>query len=141
MLIDANLLLYAVDESSAQHTRSRDWLTSVLNGDERVGLPWLSLGAFMRITTNPRAVANPCTAAEAWAFIEEWLSLDTTWIPIPGERHREILGGLVRRYDTRANLVTDAQMAALAIEHGLKLYSADTDFARFREIDWINPIA
>jgi hypothetical protein len=141
MLVDANLLLYAIDERSPQHDASRDWITQVLNGDRRVGLPWLSLGAFLRIATNPRASDRPLSAAEAWRFVAEWLSCDVTWIPNPTDRHAVILGSLVEKYDLRANMITDAQLAALALEHGLSVYSADTDFARFTEIRWVNPLA
>ena len=140
MLIDANLLVYAVDERSAHHVISRDWLTSSMNGDQRVALPWLSLAAFVRITTNPRASENPLSGVEAWEFVTEWLSCDLTWIPNPTDRHADVLGSLIRRYDLRANMITDAQLAALAIEHGLTIYSADTDFARFSEVVWVNPL-
>lgn len=141
MLIDANLLLYAVDERSVHHALAREWLQDALNGDRRVALPWLSLGAFVRITTNPRASDRPLTAKGAWGHVRDWLACDLTWIPGPTDRHAAVLGDLLVRYDLRANKVTDAQLAALAIEHGLIVYSTDTDFARFAEIDWINPLA
>lgn len=141
MLVDANLLLYAVDEHSRFHRASFEWLTSSLNGDKRVALPWLSLAAFLRISTNPRASAEPLTPSDAWELVANWLSHDLTWTPNPTDRHADVLGSLVQRYDLRANMISDAQLAALAIEHGLRLYSADTDFARFSEIDWVNPLA
>ena len=140
MLVDANLLIYAVDEESPHHAASHDWLSSVLNGERRVGLPWLSLGAFVRIATNPRASQHPLSPTDAWSFVEEWLDCEVTWIPGPTDGHASTLGRLIRRYDLRANMITDAQLAALAVEHGLTVYSADTDFARFPEITWINPI-
>ena len=141
MLVEANLLLYAVDERSRHHRASLEWLTSTLNGETRVALPWISLAAFLRISTNPRASAEPLAPSDAWEVIKNWLSHDLTWIPNPTDRHADVLGALVERYDLRANLITDAQLAALAIEHGLQLFSADTDFARFSEIDWVNPLA
>ncbi len=141
MLLDANLLLCAVDEDSPHHEASQDWLSSALNGERRVGLPWLSLGAFVRIVTNPRASRRPLSPSDAWELVEEWLSCGVTWTPGPTDHHASILGGLIRRYDLRANMITDAQIAALAVEHGLTVYSADTDFARFAEITWINPVA
>ena len=104
-------------------------------------LPWLSLAAFVRITTNPRASDRPLSAKEAWSHVQDWLDCGHTWIPSPTDRHAAVLGDLLVRYDLRANKVTDAQLAALAIEHGLSVYSTDTDFARFAEIDWINPLA
>lgn len=141
MLVDANILLYAVDERSPHHSRARDWLVDALNGDRRVGLPWLSLGAFVRISTNPRASEQPLTPSAAWQHVEEWLSCPTAWVPNPTPRHASLLGGLIHRYELRANMITDAQIAVLAMEHGLTVYSADTDFARFSEISWVDPIA
>ena len=135
MLVDANLLLYAIDERSLHHQVSRDWLISSLNGNRRVALPWISLAAFVRIATNPRASENPLAPQDAWQFVKDWLSHELTWIPNPTEHHADVLGALIQRYDLRANWITDAQLAALAIEHGLQIYSADTDFARFKEID------
>lgn len=140
MLVDANLLLFATDSDSPFHAAAAAWLTAQLNGPRRVGLPWQSLGAFLRISTHPRASERPLTPQQAWAQVEDWLAAGTAWIPQPTERHSEVLGGLVASYQLRGNLVPDAQLAALAIEHGLTLYSADTDFARFREVRWENPL-
>jgi predicted nucleic acid-binding protein len=84
---------------------------------------------------------RPLSAKEAWSHVRDWLDCDLTWIPGPTDRHAAVLGDLLVRYDLRANKVTDAQLAALAIEHGLIVYSTDTDFARFAEIDWVNPLA
>lgn len=140
MLVDANVLLYAVDTDSPFHEPARDWLETNLNGTRRVGLPWLSLTAFVRIATHPRALREPMTPGEAWSFVEDWLDAPTAWTPQPGRAHREILGRLVRDLDLRANLVSDAVLAALCIEHGLVIVSADSDFARFTEISWVNPI-
>lgn len=141
MLVDANILLYAVDETSQQHHAARRWLEDALNGDRRVGLPWLSLAAFVRISTHPRALHSPLSAGEAWAHVEDWLDAPVAWVPQPGRGHRDILGRLVRDLDLRGNLVTDAVLAALCLEHGLRIVSADSDFARFKELDWINPVA
>ena len=141
MLVDANLLLYAVDAASPWHTRAAAWLTEALNGDRRVGIPWESLTAFVRIATHPRASDRPLSAEQAWSFVDDWLAAPTVWIPTPTERHREVLGSLIRKYQVTGNLVPDAHLAALAIEHGLEICSADTDFARFDEIRWRNPVA
>ena len=140
MLLDANLLLYSVDESSPFHQRAAAWLTQTLNGPRRVGLPWQALTAFVRIVTHPRAVARPRSPEEAWERVESWLTLEITWVPTPTDGHAEILGTLIRTYQIRGNLVYDAHLAALAIEHGLTLCSADTDFARFGELSWENPL-
>ncbi|HEX8132044.1 MAG TPA: TA system VapC family ribonuclease toxin [Actinomycetes bacterium] len=141
MLVDANLLLIAVDRSSPFHGAAAAWLTGALNGARRVGIPWPSLAAFLRISTNPRASEHPLAPDDAWRHVEAWLACDPVWIPAPTERHAEILGALVVTYQLRGNLVSDAHLAALAIEHGLTVCSADTDFARFREIQWVNPLA
>jgi toxin-antitoxin system PIN domain toxin len=140
MLLDANLLLYAVDRRSPFHASAADWLTEQLNGPRRVGLPWQSLVAFLRISTHPRASAAPLDPSEALGYVADWLAPDVAWIPMPGVHHVAVLSDLVDRYQLRGNLISDAHLAALAIEHGLTLYSADTDFARFRELSWINPV-
>jgi uncharacterized protein len=141
VIIDANLLLYSIDSASVHHERARSWLIEQLNADERVGLPWPSLTAFLRIATHPRASARPLSADRAWAFIEAWLAAPVVWIPLPTERHASVHGNLVRKYHLAGNLIPDADMAALAIEHGVAVASADTDFARFNEIGWVNPLA
>jgi uncharacterized protein len=141
VLLDANLLLYAVNSKSAQHETAVKWLTEQLNGPRRVGLPWQSLGAFLRISTHPRAFARPLAPAVAWELITGWLAAPAAWIPTPGPSHAQLLGELVVRYELRGNLIPDAQLAALALEHGLSVCSADTDFARFKEIRWHNPVA
>lgn len=141
MLVDANILLYAVDDDSPFHQASREWLEGALNGPRRVALPWQSLTAFLRIATNPRATAHPMGPGEAWAIVESWLDARNSWVPQPGHGHREILGRLVRDLHLSANLVPDAVLAALCIEHGLSIVSADSDFARFTELEWINPAA
>lgn len=141
MLVDANILLYSVDEDSPFHEPARQWMDSALNGPRRVGIPWMSLIAFMRIATNPRALRAPLAPVEAWGFVEDWIDAPATWIPQPGRGHREILGRLLASLDLRANLVTDAVLAALCIEYGLEIVSADSDFARFTEITCTNPVA
>lgn len=140
MLVDANLLLFAVHESSPSHGGARAWLTEQLNGARRVGLPWQSLAAFLRIATHPRAFERPLEPTTALARVTDWLGAGPAWIPTPGDRHAEILGDLVARYNVRGNLVPDAQIAALALEHGLAVASTDTDFARFKELRWENPL-
>lgn len=140
ILVDANLLLYARDSTSSQHAVAISWLTERLNGIERVGLPWESLVAFARISTHPRVFAHPLTPAEAWAQVREWLAARPAWIPLPTQQHAEVLGELVERHHVGGNLISDAHLAALAIEHGLIVCSADSDFARFPELNWRNPL-
>lgn len=141
MLVDANILLYAVDEMSPFHDRARLWLEDALNGMRRVALPWLSLSAFLRIVTHPRALAEPLTPVEAWELIDTWLALPVVWSPDPGRSHGSILRQLTVEHDLRANLVSDAVLVALCIEHGLTIVSADSDFARFPEVVWVNPVS
>jgi len=141
MLVDANILLFAVNSASPEHERAAAWLEEALNGNRRVGLPWESLTAFVRLVTNPRVVPKPLAPADAWAFVEEWLAAPVAWVPVPTERHAAVLGDLVRRYRPTAKLVPDAHLAALAIEHGAEIISADTDFARFTEVRWRDPLA
>jgi len=141
MLVDANILLYAVDEESRFHQLAREWLNTALNGARRVGVPWASLTAFVRISTHPRALTSPLQPAEAWELVEDWLDAPAAWVPAPGIGHRAILGRLIADLDLRGGLVSDAVLAALCIEHGLQIVSADTDFARFPELTWLNPVA
>lgn len=139
MIVDANVLLYAVDEQAPFHDIARAWMDDALNDVERVGLPWASLMAFQRIITHPRATLHPLTPSAAWGYVTDWLDADQTWVPTPGVRHRDILGRLLTAGDLRGNLVTDAHLAALALEHGTAICSFDSDFARFDGLRWIKP--
>ncbi len=139
MIVDANVLLYAVDDQSHFHQTARNWLEDALNGVERVGLPWASLLAFQRIITHPRVTSNPLTPCVAWGYVTDWLDADLAWVPAPGPRHRDILGRLLMDGDLRGNLVTDAHLAALAVEHGTSICSFDSDFARFADLRWVTP--
>jgi uncharacterized protein len=140
ILVDVNLLVYAHVKTYPQHTAAREWLDNQLNGSRPVGLPWIILIGFLRITTNPRSAARPVTMAGAWQQVTDWCRCDPVWHPAPTERHAELLGSLLAQPGVHGNLVTDAHLAALAIEHGLTLCSTDGDFARFRDLRWINPI-
>jgi len=140
ILVDANLLVYAHVISFPQHEKARKWLDDRLNGTVPVGLPWPSVLTFVRLITNPRIFERPEPIAEAWKQVEEWLDCPPVWIPQPTERHREILGLLLINHVLRANLLPDAHLAALAIEHGLILCSSDDDFGRFPNLRWENPL-
>lgn len=141
MIVDANILLYSIDESSPHHPLAAAWLTGALNSEQRVGLPWQTLGAFLRIATHPKVSRNPLGPAEAQGWVDAWLNAESTWIPPATERTAVIYRDLARRHFVTGNVVPDAQLAALAIENGVALVSADTDFARFTEVHWINPTA
>lgn len=140
MIVDVNVLLYAIDEDSPHHEVARRWLESAFNGNSRVGLPWHTLCGFVRIATHPKILLNPMTGREAWRYVDEWLDEEMAWIPQPTERHRRVLGKLVDDHYATGNLVPDAHLAALAIEHGVAVCSFDTDFRRFPEITWIDPL-
>jgi len=141
ILVDANLLLYAANHAAAEHERAHAWLDERLNGTARVGLPWPSLLAFLRLASNPIVVRKAVAPAEAWRQVEEWLSCDQVWIPLPAARHIELLADFLKRPFVTTRLVSDAHLAALAIEHGLTLCSTDGDFARFPGLRWHNPLA
>ncbi len=141
MIVDANLLIYATDEASPWHDRAREWLEETLNGPRQTGLPWPSLLAFVRIVTHPRVTAQPLSGEAAWELVAGWLALDTVWTPTPTARHAVLLGSLIRDLRLSGNLVPDAHLAALALEHGIGIFSTDTDFARFPELLWVNPLA
>lgn len=141
ILVDANLLIYSHVSSFRHHVGAREWLDAQLNGGSPVGLPWHSLLAFLRIVTNPRIFEHPESMTDAWEQVQSWLDCEVVWIPEPTERHREVLGALLSATGMQANLVPDAHLASLAIEHGLELCSTDGDFARFANVRWKNPLA
>ncbi|MGH9116746.1 MAG: TA system VapC family ribonuclease toxin [Acidimicrobiales bacterium] len=141
MLLDANILLYAVDRRSAHHERAAEWLEAALNGGRLVGLPWQTIGAFVRIITHPRVSTTPLDAATAWGHVQSWLDADPTWIPSATERTAGVFAELTATHAITADLVPDAMLCALALEHGLAVVTADTDFARFPEIRWTNPLS
>ena len=140
ILVDANILLYAKFARFSQHDAAREWLDETLEGSLRVGFAWPSLLAFVRLASNPRVLEKPSTVQSAWKQVEEWLECPSVWIPQPTERHRDVLGTLLTSQATRPDLVTDAHLAALAMEHGLILCSTDGDFARFPDLRWKNPL-
>ena len=141
ILVDANFLIYAHVRTFPQHERARAWLDERLNGVAPVGLPWPSILAFLRLTTNPRVFERPEPMADAWRQAASWLEVERVWMPQPGERHQQILGDLLPAPGMQANLAPDAHLAALAIEHGLIMCSTDGDFARFAGLRWENPLA
>jgi len=138
ILLDANLLIYAHVSSFAQHARARTWLDARLGGPARVGFPWPSVLAFLRIVTNPRVFERPEPVEQAWQQVRAWLAAEVAWIPQPTERHADVLGSLLG--GVAANVVPDAHLAALAVEHGLVVCSTDTDFARFTGVTWQDPL-
>jgi hypothetical protein len=140
ILIDANLLLYAYDPRAANHEASKRWLERVLSGPELVRFAWLTIWAFLRISTNPRVFEHPLSIAEANAIVTAWLAQPQSGVLDPGERHREILPELLASAQASGPMVVDAVIAAIAIEHGAILQTTDRDFSRFAGLKWINPL-
>jgi toxin-antitoxin system PIN domain toxin len=131
VIVDANVLLYAVDEGSVHHAPSLSWLESALRGPESVGFAWIVLLAFVRIVTNPGVFARPMGAAEAMAQVERWLAAPGAVVVEPTPRHATLLKGLLDQAGTAGNLTNDAHLAALVLENGAEIVSYDRDFARF----------
>ncbi len=141
IFIDANLLLYAYHVRSPFHQRSREWIETIFSGREPVRLSWPSVHAFLRIGTNARAFEQPLTMAEAQAAVSSWLEQPAVDIIEPGERYWPILRELLIDAQVSGPLVSDAALAALAIEHGATLCTSDRDFSRFRGVKLSNPLA
>jgi uncharacterized protein len=130
VIVDANVLLYAVNEQSPHHAPARSWLDEALGGTAGVGLAWVALLAFIRVSTSA-VFETPATVADALAQVEAWLDAPAAIVAQPTARHASVLRGLLRESGTGGNLTTDAHLAALAIEHGADIVSYDRDFARF----------
>jgi toxin-antitoxin system PIN domain toxin len=141
ILVDANLLVYASSSSFPQHGRAAAWLDERLSGVSRVGMPWPSLLAFLRVSTSKRVFKRPLAVGEAWDQVKAWQAREVTWTPSPTHRHADVLGRLLAEPGVTGNLVHNAHLAALAIEHGLEICSADGDFARFPGLRCSNPLA
>lgn len=140
-LVDVNVLLYAVDESSPHHALAKPWLERQLSGSETFAFAWAVLLAFVRLATNPRVFADPLTAQEALDLVDSWVEQPSATVVHPTERHSSLLRELLAPLGTAGNLASDAHLAALSIEHGAELCSIDSDFARFPRVRWTNPLA
>ena len=138
-LIDANLVIWAHHEQFAQHPRARNWWASTLTSGPSVGVPWPTILAFVRISTHPRALSRPLDVATAYAVVEGWLARPNVFVPVPTDRHASLLGAMLRGGKAAGNHSTDAHLAALAVEWGLELLSADRDFARYPGLRWCDP--
>jgi toxin-antitoxin system PIN domain toxin len=141
ILVDANLLLYAADNLSNQHDEAKTWWENQLSRTGPVCLAWPVINAFIRIGTNPRMQRRAMTLAEAIGSVQSWLAQPCVRIIHPTEHHWTIFQQMLRAGNATANLVSDAHLAALAVEHNCVLQSNDMDFARFRGLKWNNPIA
>jgi toxin-antitoxin system PIN domain toxin len=141
ILPDVNLLLYAHVNAFPEHARAAKWWVGLMNGRRDVGVAAPAVFGFIRLATNPRVFDPPLAVTEALARVEEWFGRPHVHFVQPGPRHLEIAFGLLRQVGVAANLTTDAQLAALAIEHQGEVHSNDADFARFPRLRWSNPIA
>jgi toxin-antitoxin system PIN domain toxin len=141
ILLDANILIYAVNADAPLNGKAKSWLVSALSGQETVGFPWNVLLAFLRLTTRPGLFRNPLPMDTAFDLLANWLDQPSATIVHPGPRHLPVIRELLLPLGTGGNLTSDAHLAALAIEHGAELYSSDTDFARFNNLKWRNPLA
>jgi uncharacterized protein len=141
ILLDANILIYAVNQDAAFHYEAKSWLESTFSGAEPVAFSWNVILAFLRLTTRAGVFRRPLTLETAFEIIESWLDQPSATILHPGPRHLRIFRELLIPIGTGGNLTSDAHLAALAIEHGAEICTSDTDFARFAGLKWRNPLA
>lgn len=140
IVVDVNLLLYAVITGFPQHDRARGWWQHSLNDTTEIGLSSPALFGFLRIATNPRILTVPLTVSDAVDLVRQWLARPQVRFLLPGPRHLDIAYDLLRGQGTAANLTTDVQLAALAIEYQAEICSNDSDFARFPGLRWTDPL-
>jgi toxin-antitoxin system PIN domain toxin len=140
ILIDANLLIYAIDRDAPHHKAARKWVEGAFSGSVTVGLSWAVILAFLRLTTRPGILRKPMAPETSLEFIDQWLSLPVVEIVIPGDRHWPVFRNLLQAAGTAGNLTSDAHLAALAIERGATVFSADNDFGRFPGLRHVNPL-
>jgi toxin-antitoxin system PIN domain toxin len=141
IVLDANVLLYAHNQAAPQHTPVVHWLKEIFLKEEAIGLPWVTAWAFLRIRTNQRLWPKPESPAAALSILHYWFSQPGVVLLNPGPRHGELLERLMEKHQVAGPLVTDAVLAALAMEHGATLASTDQDFSRFTDLRWVNPLA
>jgi toxin-antitoxin system PIN domain toxin len=140
IVVDLNLLVYAVNESAASHKAARRWWERSLSQGTPVGLAWTVLLGFLRLTTNPRVMPRPISIEQAVEIVDDWLAHPSVEVIEPTERHWDILRELLSALGAGGNITSDAHLAALAIERGARLCSTDNDFARFSRLRWSNPL-
>jgi toxin-antitoxin system PIN domain toxin len=140
IVLDANLLLYAYDSSSSQHAKAQAWIEDVLSGSDPVGLPWQTVAAFLRITTNSRLTGERLSVKEAVQIVDLWLEQPNVRLLAPGDDHWVLLRRTMLEGQASGALISDAQLAALTIEFGGVLHTTDRDFARFPGLRWTNPL-
>lgn len=140
ILVDANLLIYSIDQGSVHHEKAHAWVTQILSDTAPVGLAWIAVLAFLRITTIARLMRNPLSPERAIAYVDSWLAIPHVSLVLPGEQHWPILRSLLQVSGTSGNRTSDAHLAALAIEHGYTVFTADSDFSKFAGVSVVNPL-
>jgi len=140
IVVDANLLIYSYDTDSSDHKKSRAWVEKMFSGAEPVGLPWQTVTAFLRVVTNRRLPGSRLTVEQATQIVEEWLEQPNVRILTAGDEHWSVLKRTMVEGRASGSLVSDAELAALTVEYGGVLYTADRDFARFPGLRWVNPL-
>jgi len=140
ILVDANLLIYAIDQESVHHAKAHAWVEQILSETMPVGIAWIVLLALLRITTLTRLTRNALSPERAIAYVDSWLALPHVSLVLPGEQHWPILRNLLQVSGTSGNLTSDAHLPALAIEHGYTVFTADNDFQRFAGVSVRNPL-
>ncbi len=138
---DVNVLIYAADSSSPHHAVAREWWETTLNDGHPVGLPWVVASGFLRVVTNPRAVAAPYDVLAALDVVDGWYAVPSVLAISPGRRHAQLLRDFLAQLGVGANAVPDAHLAAIAVEHGATLHSTDRGFARYDGLRWVDPLA
>jgi len=141
IVVDVNVLIYAVNQDSPDHDKAKKWLEAAVSGTETVGLPWIVLLAFLRLTTRSGIFQKPLSVDAAFDVVDAWLQQGSVTVPEPTARHLQTMRDLIAPLGTGGNLTADAHLAALAIEHGAELCSTDNDFGRFSRLRWRNPLA
>lgn len=140
IVVDANLLIYSYDTDSSHHKKSRAWVEKIFSGVEPVGLPWQTVSAFLRVTTNRRLPGPRLTVEQAVQIAEEWLAQPNVRMIVAGDEHWSLLKRMMVEGQASGPLVSDAELVALTVEYGGVLYTADRDFARFPGLRWKNPL-
>lgn len=139
-IVDVNLLIHAVNRNAPEHANALSWLEGEINSGREIGMPWVALLGFIRLSINPKVLTQPLTLEQALDQVMEWLSLPNVLVPSPGIKHLTFFSAACRAVNATHNLITDAHLAALANENGAVMASADADFSRFPGLHWINPL-
>jgi uncharacterized protein len=137
---DVNLLIHAYNDQAPPHLPAREWWEQLLNGQTPVGLPWITISGFIRLMTHPRILVTPLDVPSTLGHVRSWLAQPPVRVLHPGSRFEQLFLDYLARLGTAGNLTTDAQLAALAVEHQAELHSTDSDFARFDGLRWLNPL-